>query len=184
MAISTYFNPLDLYALADPMPSWRWKARIIPNASEAAQKVDWTRLIFEEVNLPNGDNIPAKSTFVNGHNVYFPDFSDVPSVSVTIYEDENGSAIRELQTWRSLVKRRVGAYSVYGLPFEYKQTMLIDLYGFADNKNPVLSSQVVDLWPTDPGTWRLGYDASNRLFHQITMQCDSIITANRAGGPG
>lgn len=182
-ALSPNLEPTEIFLLDDPMPNWRWKGRIVPNASLLSQKVDWSKLVLEEVNLPNGASIPAKAAFFGGRNLYFPDFNDVPAVQVTIYENEFGDAARELQKWRNMIMRRVGPESIYGLPTQYQQTLHVDLFGFADNVTPTMSVDVADVWPTEPGTWRLAYDSTGRLMHVVTLQCNEINTANRSGGP-
>lgn len=181
--LSPHLEPTEIFALDDPMPDWRWKGRIIANSSPASQKVDWSKLIFEEINLPNGAAIPAKPVFYGGRNLYFPDFNDVPAVQVTIYENEFGDAARELQNWRNLIMRRVGPESIYGLPIDYQQTLQVDMYGYASNVDPTMSVRVAEVWPTEPGTWRMAYSASGRLNHTITLQCNEINMANRSGGP-
>jgi len=171
------FDQNTVYDLDPPMPKWRFTSKIFGPA-KAIPGVNFDNLFIESITLPNGEVLNQSPSFGGGRTLYFPDFPDVSTISVSFYETETGAANLALSAWRSAVKSPLG---FYGLPANYKCSILTNMFGYASNTSPVMTVNVEGVWPSDNGTLELNYTEDERLVIITTMSADAIRHTNRLG---
>ncbi len=171
------FDQNFIYDLEMPMPKWRWVSKLIaPN--ESLKNVDFEALLIESITLPNGEVLGQNPSFGGGRTTYYPDFPEVSTISVNVYETETGAANLALANWQEAVKSREGWY---GLPAKYKCSLMTNLFGYSSNKQAVMGYTCTGVWPVDGGSLDLNYTEDERLVVTISLSCDRILKGTRAG---
>ena len=172
--LNTY-DPNLIYQLDLPMPAWRWVAKF---TGPSIPGVNFDHLVIEKVTLPNGESLPASGSFGSGRTTYYPDFPEVSTISVDMYETQAGVANLSLTNWQLAVKSRDGWY---GIPTDYKCELRANLFGYLSNTQSVLTYSAEGVWPTDAGSLDLNYTEDNRTIVTATFSCDRILKGTRAG---
>lgn len=167
------FDQTLVYQLDPPLPSWRWVGKF---SGIEIPGVDWNDLIVETVTLPNGETLSPTPSFGAGRTRYFPDFPEVSSISVGIYESDTGAANLSITRWQEAVKTLDGWY---GLPKDYKASLLINQFGYFSNTQAVMGYEAIGVWPSDPGSLDLRQTEDDRIILNITLACDKIIKSPR-----
>lgn len=167
------FDQNAIYDLPPPMPDWRWKAKF---DGPEMSGVNFNDLIIEKVSAPNGEVIQVDSSFGGGRTTYFPSFPETGQITISMYETDTGAANLSLASWGDAVKSQDGWY---GLPINYKGTLIVNLFGYSSNVQPVYSYSFEGIWPSDTGTFDLGYDNDGRLIISVTFSVDRILTGAR-----
>jgi len=70
----------------------------------------------------NHSNTTAEGIFGFGTKQYFPDFTDIDSVTLSFVEDVNYTITKSLYAWK---KRVVSSKGVYGMPSDYKRGITV-----------------------------------------------------------
>lgn len=110
----------------------------------------------------------AHKRFTGGGYDYFPESSDVTAASITFYEDVNYTVSRYLAQWRRSIHGPDGSY---GLPGEYKRTIVLECFNYTNDSSPVLTGTLSGCWPTEQGALELAYNSEGR----VTVQCSFSV---------
>lgn len=118
---------------------------------------------------------------------YYPDFSNISSFGITFYEDSNASTMQWIVNWKNRVKTiyvkdnasmgaaqgaegNASSYGSYNLPKYYKRNMIFTM--LATDNSPVMSVELISVWPTDTSNLSLDYSQSDRIKISQTFSCD------------
>jgi hypothetical protein len=169
------FDQNFIYTLDTPMPKWRWMAKFI---GPDIPGVDFNALLVERIAGPNGETLQVDSSFGGGRTTYFPSFPDSGPITLSIYETDAGAANLSIANWKEKVKSQEGWY---GLPVDYKCRLIVNLFGYQSNTQPVYTYSFEGVWPSDAGQLDLSYTEDDRIIITGTFSTDRILTGARAG---
>lgn len=155
----------------DPLLTFDWKVEL-PNIGDAKINVTPSLLNFyvEEVSI----SLPyfqSTDVFRAGTRKHYPSFSDVGSITLTFYEDNQMSSTAYINHWHSLIKHRQSNH--YNLPSVYKKTFYV--YCYDAKGNNVGLFKVTDAWPMQPGSYSLQSSASDRVTLSVEFATDGIL---------
>lgn len=169
------YDQSTIYELDLPMPSWRWVSKL---SGPQIPGVDFNALVIESVTLPNGETLSQTPSFGGGRTRYLPDFPEVSTITVNIYETDTGAANLAMSNWQEAVKSRDGWF---GLPADYQCRLLTNLFGYSSHAQAVMSISAEAVWPVEAGSFDLNYTEDGRLILIATLSCDRILKSTRAG---
>ncbi len=155
----------------DPLLNFDWKVEL-PDIGNAGVNVtgDTFNFYAEEVTIA----LPyyqSNDVFRCGSRKNYPGFSDVGSITVTLYEDNQMTASAYLNHWHSLIQNKAGAY--YNLPSVYKKTFYV--YCYDVKGNTVGLFKVTDAWPLQRGNYSLQSSSSDRVILSAEFATDGIF---------
>lgn len=162
----------------DPLFNFDWKVEL-PSIGDASINVgaDLLNFYVEEVSI-NLPNFQTEDVFRCGTRKMYPSFSDVGTISLTFYEDNEMSASAYLTHWHSLVQNKAQLY--YNLPSVYKKTFYV--YCYDVKGNTVGLFKVTDAWPTSRGSYSLQSSSSDRVIISVELATDGIFFQRVQGG--
>ncbi len=133
---------MDITARADPLMQYNW-AIILPFGLPP--------MFIEEADIPF-EEIEQSAYHQGNRKRYDPGFVSLQTMSVTFYEDSNGTVLNFLKQWKSLVHSN----GYYGRPADYKKTIAVSLND--NNGNPVVIFQFLKCWPLHIGNIAVNSD--------------------------
>ena len=137
--------------MPDPLLNFKWIASGLP-FSIPNNYVEAVDLSF--LNVSVGDKVHSASGYY-----YYPGTHDIAAFSITFYEDCMGNTLRRLTEWKNQIKNfKTG---VYKLPSEYKKNIRVSMLDTANN--PVITADLLGIWPTDTGNVSLNYTGGERI---------------------
>lgn len=153
-----------LFTRGDPAYSWKW--------------------VYADETLPFGlpysfvegcdlafDNIAASSPiFANSGFTAIASSHTLGGVSLTLYEDQNGTSLKWIQTWKKTIKDfRSGNFngtSAYKRDLKFQ---LLNNYGL-----PVVTARYSGCFPTETGNLSLNYTDSGRITLTQQFWADNV----------
>lgn len=159
-----------LLAMPDPLLTFKWVCTYLP----FGHKLEYV----ESIDLPFLNvSIGDKTHMASGY-IYFPGTHDISSFSMTFYEDSNGSSSKWIWGWKSKIKDfSTGLYNLPGTGSDddnapgFKKSIRVQLLDTANN--PVISAQLIGVWPADTGNFGLNYtDTNGRVTVTQTFSVD------------
>jgi hypothetical protein len=164
---------MDITARSDPLMQFNW-AVILPFGLPP--------MYIEEADIPF-EEIEQNAYHQGNRKRYDPGFVSLQTMSITFYEDSNGTVLQFLQNWKKLVQN--GGY--YGRPADYKKTIAVSLND--NNGNPVVIFQFLKCWPLHIGNISVnsdnGYVRIQVQFSTEQMEYQVVGSGNAfIGGSG
>lgn len=154
--------------LNDPAPDWRYLVRW-PEIKGVTSRMANEWVIAETLTFTH-PSIPSQGRHGGGTMTYFPDFNNIASSSITLYEDQYYSALFYIMSWRNLVIDQEGNY---GLPIEYKRNIDIEIYSIFDSSEPTIVGTLYGVWPSEISAFEYSYEGQDRIKLQVDFSVDA-----------
>ena len=171
----------EAYARPDPLLSFKWMLAdtTFPSFTPADQTGQLTgtpislpRSYLEGIDLPFNNIEQGESVYFQGGKISFPGAHALgPTVSMTLYEDNDALTMKWLTAWKSNIKNFTDG--TYFMPTQYKRDINLSML---NTKNDiVLNAKLIGLWPSDTTALQLGYGSGERLVMTQGFSIDRII---------
>lgn len=162
--VNTQIQQILQAARPDPLLSFKWVC------SDSSLPFGLPSHYLESVDL-NFENIQvAEGAYGGATNTYYPGMSDISSINMTFYEDQEASAMQWIWEWKNRIKNfRTGFYKMPGGPDGYKKNMHVSLLDSKNNE--IMIVELIGLWPEATSSWSLNYTDAGRL---VVSQAFSI----------
>lgn len=164
-----------IQGLDEPAPDWLWRA-ILPKLTVTTDS-GTTKITSNGANtfIPESLSVPflamsAEPRFHGAAREYYPTSADMAPTTMTVYEDQNFSALNFLLLWKRLVRNENG---VYGAPSVYKKGIDVEFYTRTDTTNYILKVTLNDCWPMEVHPYELNYTGNGRLVTTVTFSIKS-----------
>jgi len=155
---------LSLTKLAERNPMFSFKWEFEGNLPFGGPTSDYVESVdLNATNVQIGGGIFSAASYF-----YMPMFSNVSSFSMTFFEDDEGTTLKWLTSWKSRIKNFDDGS--YYLPANYKSEMKFNLCNTMGT--PVVASRCSGVWPADTGALSLNYTDSGRITISQTFSCD------------
>lgn len=159
----------------DPAPSWRWRAWLpslgggigLPSFLDGGT----SGLLVEKVTVP-GHTIPEIERYAAGTYIKYPDFHNVASADIVVYEDILFTATRYFESWQRMVAD--SGTGVYGPPALYRKTIPVHYYDYVDDTTPRMQIDLCYCWPSETNSFDMGYAESGALTVSVKMSVSRI----------
>ena len=156
----------------NPLLNFKWICTSLPFGYDVTY--------VESLDLPFSNIAIGEGWMGAGSYTYFPDFSNISSFSLTLYEDTAMSTLQWLTFWKNQVcaiypgvsgaTTANNAVNAYSLPSAYKRNMEFKLLG-TDN-SVSLTVTLIGTWPSDTSNLALDYSSSERIKISQQFSCD------------
>jgi len=155
----------------DPQLSFKWVCRYLPFDLDPAR--------MENIDLPFNNITIGQGVYSAGSFRYYPGTNDIAAFTASFYEDHYATAHDWIFNWkRKVVDHQTG---IYGLPKDYKQTIVVSLLDAQNNMS--MTVKLLGVWPADTNPMNLTYtDTSGRIILQQNFSVDdSEIQIHKSG---
>lgn len=155
--------------LNSPASSWRFIVRWpeIPGVNNFMTGPHY--VVAETISFTH-PSVPSQGRHNTGTMTYFPDFNDIEGTSITLYEDENYSALYYFMKWRNLMLDSSGNYFPAS---NYKRNITVEAYSFRRSNIPVFTGTLIGVWPSEISTFEYSYEDSERIKLEVQLSVDS-----------
>ncbi len=124
---------------------------------------------LESVDLPFNNLSVRQGIYNGGSFTYYPGTNNISSVSMTFYEDSEGSTVQWLEGWKAKVfDSKTGLRK---LPSNYKRVVQVHLLDTEGEK--VITAVLEGLFPDATQNIQLSYNESGRITISQTFSCDN-----------
>lgn len=153
-----------------PLLTFKWVCSSLPFGFDPTY--------VESLDLPFCNVDVSQGWHGAGSFTYYPEFSNISSFSLTLYEDSSMSTLQWLTFWKNQIKvlyptsaeNGSGKAGAYFLPRYYKRNMEFKL--LATDNSEVLKVTLINVFPTDTGNLSMDYTQSDRVKLTQTFSCD------------
>lgn len=174
-------------ARGDSLQNWSWYC-LAPdiNTDNGLVKLPW--YYVQTSNLPQR-NISANSIYRNGRAVYYPENYNIADLTLGLFLDTSGLAMKWIEAWKSRVVGNLDPtistnQGGWGLPADYKKNVNIMLLSPA--KQEMLNIKYINCYPTDTQITDLASNESNPMVLTVQLKVEdidiSVITDNAVIG--
>jgi len=167
--------------LPDPMLANQWAVtgiifnRIKDKPYVNIFELDYLRMYVESIDFPF-PYFDVTDLHVQTSKLYYPSYNNVNAISISFYEDNEGTTLSKLLAWQDLMyNSNTGAYS---LPAVYKATVNLHLHNGKLNvgesdPTAIISARIKGVWPSQIEPLALSGE-SERIVLKATFSVDSV----------
>jgi hypothetical protein len=155
----------EMLARPDPLLSFEWIG-VLQDAANPTGVIP--SIYIDAIDTPSL-SIDKTGVFRQGSNTFFAGVQSVSEVSVTLYSDRTGKAMRFASSWFD--HTIANANGNYNLPRDYKKELII--YMFDVERRVVVSLHLHGVFPINWDPYALN-DSAEPLKTRLTLSVDSI----------
>lgn len=180
MGISEGNALYGMLARPDPLLSINWYAQLpVLNSPLGTVGLPW--FYVEQATLPfrTTDTV---SVYRAGHNVHFAGRYSVDNLTLGVYMDSGGNALKYLQYWEAckIAPTNMSNYATgsggFLVPSMYKKPIYVYLLDPARLEIAIV--QYVGCWPTNLDSLQLDSESSTRLVANVNFSVDDVFVVS------
>ncbi len=156
---------------SDPQLSFTWACQ------DATLPFGLPSDFLEAVDIPFNNVKIGETIYANGGYNNFPGSHSISGVSMSFYEDDKGTTMRWIDTWKRKIKDFDTGY--YNLPGDgldnstgFKQQVSVELLNTRGER--VYTVQLIGLWPEATSNYSLNYTDNGRIVVAQSFSIDDM----------
>lgn len=128
-------------------------------------------VIVETVSFPH-NTINSTTRQIQGSYKHYPNFLDADQCNLSLYEDDGYNMTQYLYTWQQKVVSNDG---VYGLPGDYKKSVILEGYDAMNILLPTITLRLNGCWPTLIHPFDLNYTDGGFVTVGVSLSVDPPV---------